>query len=231
MGQMGQMEPTSPPPVRKRAAIWRAVGCLPLVLWFALIVAVAGVSAAERFSVGGFEFAQPPNWQPMRPPNPMRKAQFRIRNRAGKDDGVAMFFHFGPGRGGAAADNINRWFSQFKEPRAALRARVEHVVIDGRPRHLFFARGTFLAAGPGGKRVPLADYGLLAAMLENPGGDVFVRLVAPDPQFLTRLGDAQGPAVFFRHFGILSVVLYIYRKPGAIDCACQPLSRYVKHGD
>ncbi len=173
------MGPNSQWLTRKRAAIWRAVACLLLAMLITLVVAVAGVNASERFSVGGFEFAKPPNWQPMRPPNPMRKAQFRIRNRAGAADGVAMFFHFGPGRGGSAADNINRWFSHFTEPRAALQARVEHITVDGGPRHLFFARGTFRAAGQGGKPVALADYGLLAAMLESPEGDVFVRLVAP----------------------------------------------------
>ncbi len=164
---------------RTRAFIRRAVACLPLAMSFVLVVTAVGVSAGEAFSVGGFEFAKPPNWQPMRPPNPVRKAQFRIPTRTGAGDGVAMFFHFGPGVGGSAANNIDRWFSHFTEPRAALQARVEHVTVDGRPRHLFFARGTFLAAGPGGKRVALADYGLLAAMLESPRGDVFVRLVAP----------------------------------------------------
>ena len=178
---MGPIAPSSLWLTSSRAAVWRAVACLPLALALAMSFAlgVTVAAAGETFSVGGFEFAKPPNWQPMRPPNPMRKAQFRIRNRAGAADGVAIFFHFGPGRGGGAADNINRWFSQFREPRAALQARVEHITVDGRPRHLFFARGTFLAANQGGKREALADYGLLAAILENPAGDVFVRLVAP----------------------------------------------------
>ncbi len=66
------MGPNSQWLTRKRAAIWRAVACLLLAMLITLVVAVAGVNASERFSVGGFEFAKPPNWQPMRPPNPMR---------------------------------------------------------------------------------------------------------------------------------------------------------------
>ena len=144
-----------------------------------LVAAVASAHAAETFQVGPFLFTEPQDWRRMRPPNPVRKAQFRIRNPAGGNDGIAIFFHFGPGVGGEPAANITRWYSHFKEPRAALDATVEHVAIDGGARHLFYARGTFVAAGADGKRREVPDHALLAAMLESRDGAVFVRLVAP----------------------------------------------------
>ena len=144
-----------------------------------LAAAITSADAAETFRVGPFLFTEPQDWQRMAPPNPVRKAQFRVRNPAGGNDGVAIFFHFGPGIGGEPAANITRWYSHFKEPRVALDATVEHLTVDGGARHLFYAQGTFVTAGADGKRREVSDYALLAAMLESRDGAVFVRLVVP----------------------------------------------------
>lgn len=156
----------------RRSIAWLA--CLVLAL--AAIVAAKG-AAADTFSVADYMFSPPAGWERMDSPSRMRKAQFIVRGKPGGDDGLAIFFHFGPGQGGSPDANMRRWLSQFAEPSEQLGARINQTRIAGRGLHTFQAAGT-LQLRRGGRSV--AGYALLAAILESPKGDVFVRFVAPD---------------------------------------------------
>lgn len=148
----------------------------PACLAPALTAIVAATSAAaDTFPVADYMFSTPAGWDRMESPSRMRKAQFIVRAISGGDDGLAIFFHFGPGRGGTPDANIRRWFSQFAEPNEKLGARINQTKIAGRGLHTFQAAGTLLL----GRERRVANYALLGAILESPRGDVFVRFVAP----------------------------------------------------
>ncbi len=146
-----------------------------------LLVAAAlsiGRAAAEDFEVGGLSFTSPAGWERVPPPNPMRKAMFRVPNPDG-NDGAVTFYHFGPGRGGSAEANIERWYRQFKEPRDQVNARQQTKDLAGHRLSLFSASGTFLSGMPGGPTTEVPGHSLMAAVIEGPDGNVFIRFVAP----------------------------------------------------
>jgi hypothetical protein len=168
--------------------------CWTPLLALLIAVALGGVGAssawsADEFSVGGLAFTAPAGWRRVPPPSPMRKAMFRVENPSGGSDGAVTFYHFGPGRGGGAEANLARWRRQFTEPPDRLDARIETTELGGHRVHLFRAAGTFLSGAPGGPKTELPNYGFLGAIIEGPGGDVFIRLVAPGP-----LADMAEPA-------------------------------------
>ena len=167
---------------------WRAWCLLPVVcgLFFIFVVPPA---AAETFRAGAFEFEAPAGWQSEPPQSAMRQAQFRIANPGDGPDGSCIFFYFGPGRGGSAEANIERWRRQFAEPRAQRTAVVTVEEIAGRQVRYFCGSGTFLSGMPGGPKTPLPGITLLGAILESVKGNIYVRLVA-----LTALADAQQAA-------------------------------------
>ena len=88
-----------------------------------------------------------------------------VPSPASGNDGVAIFFHFGPGVGGEPAANITRWYSHFKEPRAALDATVEHLIVDGGTRHLFYRKAIGVAAARLSELALLAEANLGVRMV------------------------------------------------------------------
>jgi hypothetical protein len=152
---------------------------LILGLWLLLVTISAGHAQAP-VAVGTFTFKVPAGWEAVPPTSAMRKAELQIKNPDSGPPGNCSFFHFGPGQGGTADANIERWYGQFQEPRERLGARVTVEEIGGTKLHLFRASGTFLSGMPGGQQTPVPGHTLLGAVLESPGGHVFVRCVAPD---------------------------------------------------
>ena len=153
-----------------------AMGRIALAAGMVLLIGgTSPSSAADPFRIADYTFQAPESWESITGGSAMRKAQFVVRNKAGGDDGLVIFFHFGPGRGGSPEANIRRWQSQFVEPIAELGAEAKRTDVGGRVLHEFRATGT-LAAGQG-RRIP--NYTLHAAVLESPAGNVFIRFAGP----------------------------------------------------
>lgn len=151
-----------------------------------VMLAAAGnaARAGEAFDVADYRFAAPVGWDAMAASR-LRKAQFIVRNTPGGEDGLAIFFHFGPGMGGSVESNIKRWYSQFAEPNDKLGARITESLVGGRKLYTFHAAGTLLA----GDNRNIPGYALLAAIMESPKGDVFIRFVGPK-QLVARQEEA-----------------------------------------
>jgi hypothetical protein len=56
----------------------------------------------------------PAGWQAVAPASPMRLAQYRVAGPGG--DAECVVFYFGPGQGGDARANAERWAGQFEQP-------------------------------------------------------------------------------------------------------------------
>ncbi len=107
----------------------------------------------------------------------MRRAQLNVPNPAGGDVAEVTFFHFGKGQGGGVQANVDRWFGQFQGGETS-----QNVEAIGSTRVTFVsASGTFASGMPGGPLTPKDGYGLRGAILEDPEGDVFVKMTGPAP--------------------------------------------------
>ena len=146
----------------------------------ALLATFAPASAAEapkEFKVSEFTFQRPEKWGWVETTSQMRKAQLKVGD--GKDAGEVVFFYFGPGAGGGAKANVERWLGQFKEPREKLKSKVEETTVKGRKISYVQAEGTYLSGMPGGPKTEQLNSMLLGAIIPSDDGDVFVKFTGP----------------------------------------------------
>ncbi|MDX2081307.1 MAG: hypothetical protein SFU53_11035 [Terrimicrobiaceae bacterium] len=143
-----------------------------------VILLTAGIIAAQaadpvEFGVGAFQFERPEGWQWIVPSSAMRKAQLNVPGQP--EAAEVTFFHFGPGQGGGVQANVDRWFGQFQN---GTNAQAREAV--GQTNVTFVeATGTFMSGMPGGPLTPKDGYALRGAILESPGGDVYVKMTGP----------------------------------------------------
>ena len=150
----------------------------PLALALALnALVVNGAEAPASFKVGEFTFARPAAWEWVEQTSQMRKAQLKVA-KSGQEAEV-IFFFFGPAGGGGTQANIDRWLSQFKEPRADLKSKTEQGTAGGRKVTHVQAEGTYMSGMPGGPKTAQPNSMLLGAILESDAGNVFVRMTGP----------------------------------------------------
>ncbi len=144
----------------------------------ALLLAAAAVLAADSpatFKVSELTFKRPAKWESVPPASAMRKAQLRVPGDAGAAADI-VFFHFGPGDGGGTQANIDRWFMQFKDARDK---KVSDTKIGGQKIIYVSTQGTYSGGMPGQMTMDLKDHALLGAIIEQPQGNVFVKLTGP----------------------------------------------------
>ena len=161
----------------------RFARCLLLVCCLGAIASLRA-SDTTSFEAGGFSFAVPPAWRAVPPASPMRKAELLVPGPDGTGDkgaATVTVFHFGPGEGGGVQQNVDRWFSQFGGDRDKIGAATARETIGNVPVTFARARGTFQSGMPGGPTTPLENQALLGAILESPGGDVYVKMTGPLP--------------------------------------------------
>jgi hypothetical protein len=129
---------------------------------------------ADDLKIGEFVFDAKAPWVSQQPANAMRAAELKF-DAAGDVDPVAIFFTFGPGQGGDAQGNIDRWKGMFQGgPSAEERVELAKGTI------LVVLSGTFLDGPPfGGAKTPREGYRMLAAFLPSEQGAVYVRLTGP----------------------------------------------------
>ncbi len=161
---------------------------------FALIALCAAslLSAADApatFPVSEFTFKRPANWEWVETTSQMRKAQLKVNGADKKNFAEVVFFHFGPSNGGGVKANVDRWYSQFQEPREKIGAKSEEATIGKHKVTFVRAEGTFLSGMPGGERTPQPGYALRGAIIEAAEGDVFVKMTGPAALVKSAEGD------------------------------------------
>lgn len=123
----------------------------------------------------------PAGWKAEPPANPTRRAQYRVSGPGG--DGECAVFYFGPGQGGDAASNAERWASQFeqlggKPATAAMRTR--NLKVGEMKVLMVETTGTYIAGGMmGGPVERKPGWALLGAIVEGPDANWFFKLVGP----------------------------------------------------
>jgi hypothetical protein len=137
----------------------------------------AADAAPDNFEVGGLKFKRPSEWQWVPVQSSMRKAQLAVPGLGAAKGAEITFFHFGPSGGGDLDSNIQRWLRQFQSSPGV--EKVESKTLGGRKTTLVTTEGTFSAGMPGQAATPMENYALLGAIVEDPAGNIFVKMTGP----------------------------------------------------
>lgn len=148
-----------------------------------LTLAFGGLTKAAEapatFQVSEFTFKRPPTWEWIESTSAMRKAQLKVLSADKKESAEVVFYYFGQGGGGGTQANVDRWLSQFQEPKEQIKAKVEENTVNKRKVTYVQAEGTYLSGMPGGPKTPQPNTMLLGAVLESDSGNVFVKMTGP----------------------------------------------------
>ena len=171
---------------------------------FVLVVGVVGGLAAERVVVaqpavaagesvftiadGAASLEAPATWQRVQPKSGIVETEFAIPSEGQGPDGGPL----PPGRmtvmgaGGSVDANIERWYGQFSQPDGGAtkdKASTKKLKVAGRDVTLVDIAGTYKDSpgGPfaGGKTIDRPDYRMLAAIVEGPDGNYFLKFYGP----------------------------------------------------
>jgi hypothetical protein len=143
-----------------------------------------GAAAASHLA-----FTLPPAWTSQTPSSGMRLSQAMIPGSPGSPGspgaagaagpGQFAVFFFGPGGGGTAEANIQRWIEQIDKPLAAPRG--ETFTVNGLKVRWIEVAGTLKAETIGmGPSTPQPGSRLLGAVVEGPGGPWYFKAIGPD---------------------------------------------------
>ncbi len=113
----------------------------------------------------------------------MRAATYPVPPVAGDREGAecAVYF-FGPGQGGSIEANIDRWEGQFTSPGGKpAPAKVAKITIHGLAVTTVDVSGEYSGmVGPTATApVLVTGYRLLGAIVEGPGGNIFIKFTGP----------------------------------------------------
>src|SRR5438128_6537578 len=88
---------------------------MPHALLLVAVLAPAALAGeTTRTEAVGLRFAVPAAWTRVPASSEVRAAQGRLPRTTGDaEDGEAILFFFGAGKGGGAAENLERWYGQF----------------------------------------------------------------------------------------------------------------------
>ncbi len=126
----------------------------------------------------GLAWDAPKGWVEEAPSSTMRRAQYRVPGAGG--DGQCVVYYFGPGQGGAAMANAERWAGQFHQPDGRASSEVmktETLEVVGIPVLVVEVTGDY---GGGMAGPALKGAMLLGAIAEGPDANWFFKLTGPE---------------------------------------------------
>jgi len=122
-------------------------------------------------SVAGLRWTPPPGWK-SEGARPMRAATYMV------DGAECVVYFFGAGQGGSIEANVERWKGQFRQP---VDAKAGKRTIHGMAVTTLDISGDY--SGMGGpmaaEKSVKSGYRLLGAILEGPGGNIFLKFTGP----------------------------------------------------
>jgi hypothetical protein len=138
------------------------------------------------FKVGGLVFLLPATWIAEPPSTPVRAGQWRItppRTQPG-DSAQLVVFYFGQGKGGTIKENVDSWIASVTTPdgQPSGVTAVDHVTLGFKISRVVIS-GTYAqpVPSPGVPPLPKPNYELAGAAIKNPRGNIYWKLVGPEP--------------------------------------------------
>jgi hypothetical protein len=152
-----------------------------------LLLAAANAPAAnETFKVSELTFKRPAAWEWVESTSSMRAAQLRFGGKTAADSAEVVFFYFGAGGAGGTQANVDRWFGQFTDRK---NDKSEEKTVGKTKVTYVRTEGTYQSGAPMGPKTALANQALLGAIIEAPGGSIFVKMTGPAA--LVKAGDGE----------------------------------------
>lgn len=145
--------------------------------------------ADDSFKVGNLEFDVPSKWIAETPATTARAGEWRITPWRGRA-GIIVAFYFGPGKGGAAKDNIQDWIgTMFNAEGHPAAAEVKNREKNGAKISQVVVFGTYSEPVPIAGMPPVSrpDYGLVGTVVESSQGNVYWRFTGPEPLITANL--------------------------------------------
>jgi len=146
---------------------------------FTLLLCLPALLLAE--SAAGLKWSTPTGWK-NEGSRPMRAATYALPNATG-DAGNAecVVYFFGAGQGGSIEANIDRWKNQFVDNGHTANAQVGKRTVHGLPVTTIESAGDYTGmGGPMTKEATVQHgYRLLGAIIEGPGGNLFIKFAGP----------------------------------------------------
>jgi hypothetical protein len=148
-------------------------------IW-AIVLATGMLLLAE--SAAGLKWTAPAGWK-NEGSRPMRAATYTVAPVSGDTEGAECgVYFFGAGQGGTVEANLDRWKAQITGAnRKPADAQIQKRTIHGLNVTVIYSAGAY--SGMGG---PMAQsqaakpgYRLLGAIVEGPGGNIFVKFAGP----------------------------------------------------
>jgi hypothetical protein len=140
------------------------------------------VPSESGTGASGLTWRDPEGWTAETPSSSMRRAQYRVGGEGG--DAQCVVYYFGPGEGGGAMANVQRWGDQFTQPdgrpsREVL--KIEEIEVNGIQVTLAEITGTYMGGMAMGGQPPetLEDYMLLGAVAVGPDANWFFKFTGP----------------------------------------------------
>jgi len=147
----------------------------------AALLLLCSVSVCAE-SAAGLQWTAPAGWKNAGA-SPMRAATYAVAPVAGDSaSSECGVYFFGAGQGGSVEANLERWKSQFNDPsgKPAV-AKTSTRKINGLAVTTIDAHGTYSGmGGPFAAGKPVAGYRLLGAIVEGPGGNIFLKFTGPE---------------------------------------------------
>lgn len=150
----------------------------------------AATANASAFTIadGAVSLEAPAAWQRVQPKSGIVETEFAIPSTGNGPDGSPL----APGRmtvmgaGGSVEANIERWYGQFAQPDGGStkdKASTKKLKVADRDVTLVDIAGTYKDSpgGPfaGGKTIDRPGYRMLAAIVEGPDGNYFLKFYGP----------------------------------------------------
>jgi hypothetical protein len=148
-----------------------------VIVLFVLLLSAAPLVAE---TAAGLRWTAPAGWK-AGPPQTMRAATYAVDAAPGDTAASeCVVYFFGAGQGGSVEANIERWKGQFtnagKPAPAVVSKRTAHAI----PMTTIDVAGEYSGlGGPLAASRPVQGYRLLGAIVEGPGGNIFVKFTGP----------------------------------------------------
>jgi hypothetical protein len=153
----------------------------------ALTFLLAAALLAE--SVAGLKWTAPPDWK-IEGPRPMRAATYTVPPAAGDSASAeCVVYFFGAGQGGGVEANLDRWKGQLLGPDGKTAdAKIAKRTIHGLPVTTIDSTGDYIGMGGpmAASKSVQKNYRLLGAIIEGPGGNVFIKFTGPPKTIAAR---------------------------------------------
>jgi hypothetical protein len=148
-----------------------------------LAAATALASERTRTEAAGLRFTLPRTWTRVPTLAETRAAQYRLPSALGDaaETEFAVFFR-GEGKGGSAADNLERWYARFIQPdgRPSRDAAIVTTRSVGDLRvTVIDLSGTWVGTGTQPSGPGVSGYRVLGAVVEGTGGPWILEILGP----------------------------------------------------